>query len=162
MNSSSPAGIADGVKTNVTDFVTLRFSAHDPAHPGPDSAGVQVPVVTRSLAEDAFLDQHREPGRAQSSLQARTVVGDPSQVTCTVPSLRVSTVNAAVRMCTDSRPGVSAPAAPGAATPMAEGDRAERPGGDRRGWPARDQARPRTNRAAARRAAAGRAPPPAG
>ncbi len=50
------------------------FSRHDLADPGSDAAWAQKSVIVGSLAEDAFLDEHGEPGLAQGLLQARDVL----------------------------------------------------------------------------------------
>ena len=74
MNSSSPGGIADGVKTKTTSPSGSSSPCHDRVDTGPDAARAQLSAVMRSLAEDALLDQHGEPGRAQGLLQARDVL----------------------------------------------------------------------------------------
>jgi hypothetical protein len=63
-----------GVEDEDDVAVATPFSLHDAVDPAPDAARVEVSVVLGPLAEHAFLDEHREPGRTQGSLQALAVL----------------------------------------------------------------------------------------
>ncbi len=93
-------------------------------------------VVLGPLAEDAFLDEHREPGRAQGLLQALAVL----EISVLVPGHVDHAVGVAVHRerggMDVNRPGLGAEPCPGRRSrAMAEGRHAERETGDRRGGP---------------------------
>ena len=88
------------MKTKTTEPSARGSPLHDLTDPWPDSAGVQVSVVVGAPAEDAFLISAGNPAARSACCRPALswVYLFLSQVTWIVPSLSLSTVNAAVWM----------------------------------------------------------------